>query len=96
MLGQNTTCSGSVIGCLPEDGGTKSVYLTAGSQYLSFEPDQVGTRQDTWSNPFGLLYELDVHSDSVIVHGLPNGGMTLILFFGALGGLETLRRRFRL
>jgi hypothetical protein len=56
---------------------------------VEFLPYQVGTGGDTTSNPFGLLYEVNVT-------GVPDGGMTLMLLGGALVGLETLRRRIRL
>jgi len=50
------TCSGQPIGCRPQDAGNISTSIAAGKHTLSFVLYQVGTGQDTSSNPFGLLF----------------------------------------
>lgn len=51
-----STCSGQVIGCLPEHAGVFNMALGAGSHQLKFNMYQVGTGGDTVSNPMGLLF----------------------------------------
>ncbi|MCC7153595.1 MAG: PEP-CTERM sorting domain-containing protein [Bryobacterales bacterium] len=50
------TCSGQVIGCLPQHGGNFVLPVTAGSHQLKFNMYQVGTGGNTTSNPMGLLF----------------------------------------
>ena len=51
-----STCSGQVIGCLPEHAGVFNLPIAAGSHELKFNLYQVGTGTDSYSNPMGLLF----------------------------------------
>jgi hypothetical protein len=54
---QGSACSGTVIGCLPQDGGVLTNYfLSAGTHTISFVLYQTGSGTDTSSNPMGLLF----------------------------------------
>jgi len=49
-------CSNQAIGCRPEDKGNISAALSEGQHTLSFVLYQVGSGNNTSSNPFGLLF----------------------------------------
>jgi hypothetical protein len=51
-----STCSGQLIGCLPDDVGQIHTDFGSGSHVLEFRLFPVGTGGNTASNPFGLLY----------------------------------------
>lgn len=52
---QNVCANGS-IGCEPNEVGTVTATLAAGTHTLSFDVWQIGTGLNTSNNPFGLLY----------------------------------------
>ena len=78
-------CSGSPIGCRPQDFGALSSSLKAGPHTLEFTLYQVGTGTDNISNPFGLLY-------TGTAPAVPEPA-TLFLAGGALLAIGLARRR---
>jgi hypothetical protein len=87
-LGQSPPCSGAPIGCVAGHVGVINMALAPGLHTLRFDVFQTGTGTTTLANPHGLLF-------TGAVTTVPEGGMTLMLLGGALLGLETFRRRFR-
>lgn len=89
------TCANGSIGCEPHEFGLLSlVLLSGGLQTLQFDVFQVGTGQDTWSNPFGILYqgtvELSSHTEQV-----PEPATLALVGLGLFGAATGARRRMR-
>ena len=80
----NGPCQLGIVGCIPQYGGAVSLNgLGAGPHILTVTAYQVA------GDGFGALWQGNVSST------VPDGGVTLMLLGGALVGLETLRRKFR-
>ncbi len=81
-----STCSGTVIGCVHQDGGSFVQALSAGAHNVTITAYQVGTGTNTTDNPFGVLAVGSVNTPEPATLGMMGAGLIALAVFG--------RRRF--
>jgi hypothetical protein len=83
----NNVCEDVLISCTPTGAGTVDyTFLADGDYELRFDTYQIGTALDTYSNPFGLLYE----GELTVV---PEPGSLSLLGLGLASMARAVRRR---
>jgi hypothetical protein len=93
-----SVCSGQPIGCTPQDVGSITAALTAGSHTLSFQIYQVGTGTNTFTNPFGLLFTGTAPAPTSNSQSGPESGApepSTFLLLGPAFGIGWLVARWR-
>jgi hypothetical protein len=92
VFGQDT-CANAPIGCEPNEYWDLNALLTGGLDTIRIVAYQVGSGNDTTSNPFGLLYS-GTYADTIELTNVPEPASMILLGCGAIAaGIRRARRQ---